>query len=241
MKSENAAHILTRLATGFRMDSAILKDLERDWTATLQRARQFGVLHGTSGDWVDGWHRQWDAMEAILSRIDVLVDEMDRCVEDGVPSSLSTALEAWERIQTEDAKLEQTLAVLRHQASGMSEAVQADWNVLASTIDDQLEAIQALAEALRIKLELLKQHSKAEVDTMIQNVLSKLPARTDADDLDPAAYEREYHEATIALGKERHEFLGFMDIVKGLFMWAETPDERVRSLRKKLAVSSDRA
>ena len=86
MTTENTTHILTRLAVGFRTDSAKLKELEAGWTSTLHRARSFGAQHGSSVDWIADWHRQWDTIEAILRRIDVLLNEMDRCVEVGGPA-----------------------------------------------------------------------------------------------------------------------------------------------------------
>jgi hypothetical protein len=36
----------------------------------------------------------------------------------------------------------------------------------------------------------------------------------------------EYCRAGQELGKERNQFLGFMDLVKGLSLWVETTEER---------------
>lgn len=45
---------------------------------------------------------------------------------------------------------------------------------------------------------------------------------------DPENYVHEFRMAAIELEREHHRFLGFMDVVKGLLMWIETTDERVR-------------
>jgi hypothetical protein len=39
--------------------------------------------------------------------------------------------------------------------------------------------------------------------------------------------EEEYRKAAIELEQERHKFLGFVDVLKGLLMWIETTEERV--------------
>ena len=49
--------------------------------------------------------------------------------------------------------------------------------------------------------------------------------------LDAERDRRDFHEAALEIEKEQHEFLGFMDVVKGLFMWIETPEERVTKNR----------
>lgn len=54
------------------------------------------------------------------------------------------------------------------------------------------------------------------------------PRRSHADGVDSQTYEREYHQAEIALEAEQHEFLGVLDFVKSLCMWFESPEERVR-------------
>jgi hypothetical protein len=41
-------------------------------------------------------------------------------------------------------------------------------------------------------------------------------------------YEQEFRNAAIELEREHHRFLGLMDVIKGLLMWIETTDERVR-------------
>lgn len=45
--------------------------------------------------------------------------------------------------------------------------------------------------------------------------------------LDAQTYQREYRNAVIALEAEQHEFLGILDFVKSLFLWFETPEQRM--------------
>jgi hypothetical protein len=227
MTNDRTTAILARLEIGFRTDSAHLKELETDMTVALQHARHFGKKHGSPDDWNTNWHQQWDNVEGILRRIRVLVNEMDGSIESSDSDRLKKALKAWESIQSEDAKLVKALSAIRAQAIGLNAAVRKDWNLLARTFESHLETIHACAQALRIKLELLKEHSKEEVDDLVKNFLSKLPNRPHADGMDAEIYEQEIRKAAVELEREQHEYLGFMDVVKGLLIWVETTEERV--------------
>jgi hypothetical protein len=238
MKNDRTTHILARLEIGFRTNSAHLKELETDLAETLQSARHFGQQHGSPDDWNTNWRQQWDNVEGNLRRIKVLVNEMDGSIESNDSVRLKKALEAWETIQSEDAKLVKALSALQTQANELNAAAQEDWNLLARTLESHLETIQACAQALRIKLELLKKHSKEEVDNLVQDILSKLPNRAHAEGMDAGNYEQEYRKAAIELENEHHKFLGFVDVVKGLLMWVETTEERAD---KNLLVGADQA
>ena len=231
MTSNKPIHILARLEIGFRTDSARLQESEKDLAAALDCARHFGTKHGSPDEWNTHWHKQWDNVEDILRRIRVLVNEMAGFIAKGDRDRIKKTLKAWETFLSEDAKLVEGLIAIRAQASGLSAVVRKDWNILACTLDSHLETLNACAQALRIKLELLKQHSQEDVDQLIQTILSRLPNRAYADALDAESYEQEYRKAVVELDQERHKFLGFMDVVKALLMWIETPEERVRKIR----------
>ena len=181
MTNDKTAPVLARLEIGFRTDSAQLKELEKDLTVTLQSVRHFGRKHGSPDDWNKNWHQQWDNVEEILRRIRALVHEMDQSIENCDCDRLKKALEAWDAFQSEDAKLLDALTAIRAQASGLDAMVRKDWNILARTLDAHLETIHARAQALRIKLELLKKHSKEEVDHLVQEILAQLPNRAQTD------------------------------------------------------------
>jgi hypothetical protein len=231
MTNDKTHLILARLELGFRTDAAHLNKLEKDLTVTLQSARHFGKQHGAPDDWNTRWHQQWECVEGILRRIRVLVIEMSSSIASNDSARCKTALEAWETIQVEDAKLAEALSALRAQALGLNAAVRREWNLLAGTLESHFETIHSCAEALRIKLELLTRHSREEVDKLVQEILAKLPNRPFADGMETGAYEPEYRKAAIELEQERHKFMGFMDVVRGLIMRVETTEARVRSNR----------
>jgi hypothetical protein len=231
MPNDRTPHQLARLETGFRTDSVRLKELEKDLVVTLESARHFGRKHASPEDWDTNWQQQWDNIEGILSRIRVRVYEMDGSIESNDSHRLKKALAGWETIQSEDARLLEALTTLRAHAGGLTATVRKDWNVLARTLEAHLETIHACAQALRIKLELLKKHSRDEVNRAVQDFLVTLPNRAHAEGLDSENYDREYRKAAAELEEEHHKFFGLMDIVKGLLMWIETTDERVRKNR----------
>lgn len=226
---DRAGELLARLEIGFRTDSARLKELETTLAETLQNARQFGQRHGPPDDWNTHWQQQWDTVEAILGRIRERVLEMERSMEGSDAGDLQRALSAWELIQAEDAKLVRALTEMRAHAIGLDAAVRKDWNLLAQTLESHWETIHACAQALRIKLELLQRHSRQDVDQLVRDILAKLPGRTTGNEATP---ERQtYRDAAAELETEHHQFLGFVDVVKSLFMWVESPEERARKNR----------
>lgn len=234
MIDHQISHILARLEVGLRTDSARLKALEADLAINLQRMRSFGTEQDSPHTWTESWSQQWDNAEGILSRISAGVNEMDDSIASGASERINKALIVWEVIEAEDTRLVTVLGSIRAQASGMSVASHEDWNLLAQSLESHIETIHSCAEAIRVKLELLRGRSPEEVDVLLQTVLARLPHRTGGDDLAAEKYQIELDEAALELEKEQHSPLGFIDVVKALFLWSEAPEERViknRSLR----------
>lgn len=227
MTDETTPHILARPDVGFRTDSAHLQDLHKDLSATLQRVRDFGKKHGTP-EWNAAWLRQWAAVDGVLGRIRELMQEMQSAIESNNRSRLDKGLTSWLAIQSEDVKLAEALRGLRGQAAELPAAVGSDWNSLTLKLDDNLDAIHAAVRAMRIKLELLKEHSREEVEHLVQYILATLPGRKHSDGMDAENYEQEFRKAAHQLEREHHKLLGFMDVIKGMFMYVETTEERGR-------------
>ena len=53
--------------------------------------------------------------------------------------------------------------------------------------------------------------------------LSRTPEPRKGSSID---YEEEYQHAAVELQQEKNKFMGFMDVVKGIFTWVESPQER---------------
>lgn len=187
--NNNTTRTLAGLALGLRTDATHMKELEQELARDLQGARLFWAKSGTPDISSTNWQHQWDNVEARLIRVRLLVNEMHDCIECQDTTRLKQALEAWEMIQAEDAKLVSALGTIRSQAGSLDALARKDWNLLALKLEPPLEAIHACTQVLRIKLELLKKHSKAEVDALVQDVLSK---RVCEGELNAGRYQQEF-------------------------------------------------
>jgi hypothetical protein len=227
MTTNNNARLLARLETGFRTDVAQLTALEEQLAVTLQNAHHFGKKHGSPEDWNTRWYEQWDHVERSLARIRSRVREMDGSIESNDRERLKRALSYWEDIQSEDVQLGRLSDTVRSQAIALDGTAREEWNQLALPLESHREALAACTQALRVKLELLTNHSKEETDRLVQRVLDRLPNRAPLTGREVATHEQDYHEAALELEREQHEFRGFMDVVKALLMWDETTEERM--------------
>lgn len=205
----------TELEVGSRDDAAQFRELETELATTLKAVRFFGTEEDTLAARNADRHGQWDEIARILLRIETGVGTMTAFVEGNETGSETHALEAWDMIQAEDARLVQALKTVRTQVGQLSLPLRKEWNVLARALGLQLEAIHDCAQALRLKLESLKERSQGA------------PAEGE-----PAfPHDHDYRRAALQLEREQHEFSGLKDVVNGLWMWSATPDERMRENR----------
>jgi hypothetical protein len=222
---------LAQALTGIHTDAGHLKEVDASLAVALQKAVGLAGTPGFPSDQSASWHQQCKEIEGILRQIRGHLTEMDGLVERGDRNGLQRAKEAWKAIQSDDSKLSVALDAIRSCASGLSDHAREEWNSVDTAIARHLESIHACALALRVKLELMKDYSKAEVSHMLEGMLAKLPSRSQADTKEAEAFVREYRQTERELSQERHEFGGFMDFVKGLAMWVETPEERMNKKR----------
>jgi hypothetical protein len=191
-----------------------------EFEQTLRSARELGIAQNFDTGWNTSWNQQWVIIELLLSRIKSLVYEMEKVIESNDTSKLKEALAAWESIQSEDVHLVESMNAIRQQANALNPIARVEWNLLASNFDSNLETIHASSQALRLKLELLTKHTKAEMDVLLQDVL---------DASDTNAQHWRVNLVELELEKEQHQAGGFLDAVKALFLWVETPEERMRN------------
>lgn len=224
--THSKTHILARLELGLRTDAARLTKLEQELILVLQRGRGLGAEYGSPGDWNNAWGHHWDLVETILRRIHTLVAEVLDDIDSHETDRHTKALQTWTTLQIEDTRLEQTLEGLHGQAVGLNATAQAEWDVIAGKLTSHLNLIHNCADSLRIKLELLKNHSSAEVNEQVQKLLNRLARSPQPNRGSSTDSEEAYQHAAVELQQENNKFLGFMDVVKGLFLWVESPQER---------------
>ena len=226
MIQDTKARILDRLELGLRTDVKLLNKVERELSILLKSALEFGQHQDLGEAWQARWQTQWDSVDGILCRSRMLRMAMEDSLKSSGSERFVNAHQAWENLQSEDYKLLEALSATRTHATGLPPGVLRDWNELASQIESHLETLRGCGQALRVKLELSKQHSSEESERLIDRILVKLPDRSLAELMDAEEYGREYCRAAATLEHERHKYMGFVDVVKGLLMWVEQPGER---------------
>jgi hypothetical protein len=223
----NPTHRLNRLELGFRTDSARLLELEQTLNLTIHSARLFGNRQGTPNEQERLWHRQWDDVTGILGQIRRLVVQIESALAGTAPDRRETALRLWQEAQVQDGELLAALSKIRTRAGTLDQATRKDWNRLAHRLEDQLESIHACAQALRVKIELRSTFPEPAADALFRSLLPAWPAGPG----DEPAFDRDYRQAANELDREHHAFAGLWDVIKGLSLWVESPDERMRRNR----------
>jgi hypothetical protein len=233
MTTHPTAHILTRLEFGLRTDSTRLIEIEQEMLAILAKARGLGTEYGSPPDWSNAWSHHWDLIEIILLRIHALITEMHEEIQGTGERRLELALKAWDTLKLEESRLAQTIAALHGQSHGLNPTARDQWQTIELEFDDHLDIVQTCAEALHVKLLLLNQHSTEEVEIQVQKILARLARHPNTQDSNVPDYDAIYQQAAAALKQESNRCLGFMDIVKGMFMWVETTEERADTMLSK--------
>lgn len=226
MMTHSKTHILARLEIGLRTDAKRLTKLEDELMHVLQRGRGLGTEYGSPGDWSTAWGHHWDLVERILCRIHDLVSEVQEGIQSHDSHRHEKALQTWTKLQIEITRLEQNLHALQGQAVGLNAAAQSDWAAIARSLETHLNVVHNCADAMRIKLELLKSNSSAEVDEQVQKLLLRLPGSPQFQSGGSTDSNEEYQHAAVELQQEKNKFMGFVDIVKCMFLWTDTPQER---------------
>jgi hypothetical protein len=175
MLNDRTTHILARLELGFRTETARLKELEEELMTAVRTGRCRVDVPGSPSRRPPGWDRSWDTVEGILRRLRQLVDSLDADIAHLNGERLRNALRSWETIQAEDRRLVEALRGIRSQIEILDPEARAEWGALTRKLERHLEILCACIQALRVKLELLKDHSPQEVEQLIQRVLKVVP------------------------------------------------------------------
>ena len=213
---------LARPSTDMHGDLFQLQEMERHLTDTLHRARNFGTEYGSPADWTTTWHRQWCHVEDALARIRGLLNQVHHHLASHTPDHWALALNEWDHLQPENTRLIDALMTLRGQAQMVNETISDDWRQFSLTLESQISTISTAALAFRQRLDLLAHpapHTATEAPA---------PPPTDA--------ERKQHDldqAAIEIQEEQHQNLGLKDVVKAMFLWVESPEDRVRKNKLK--------
>jgi len=233
---ERTVHILRLLEKGFFTDSTRYLLQEQELKSAVQQAQSLGADTGSPNEWNELWHQRWDDVNRLLGSISDLNRQMNDHLSSSDSSEVETARRSWQSILSHDEQLATAMGHLRTQASNLEPEAQKNWNILARNLEKQIETLQSCSHALALRLELMQRHTKTEVDQMLKALVAQLPKNTATEQATRAAidYAEEYDDTVAELKREQHQPLGMFDVVKNMFMWTESPHERLnqkKSLR----------
>jgi hypothetical protein len=148
-------------------------------------------------------------------------------MEGSDPDRLDAAAEAWDSIQTQDARLLTALGLIRDEVVQLDSEIRRDWNDLARTLESHLEDIHTCAQAMRLKLQLLRRHTPEQATQFVDTVFSRMAPLARRFPPVPELFDKDYRQAEIELQREQHEFGGILDTLRSLVMWVESPEDRM--------------
>lgn len=218
--------VVSDLEAGLRADCTRLITFETELIRVLEESHELANVSGSPGDWNTGCQHHWDHVTAVLRRIHRILVQMQEAVGAGQPQG---AWEAWQELQHQEARLAIALGGLRDQAAHLNEAAAAEWSRLVLTIESHRKAVQAGIQGLHLRLEAWAAHRPryTVTDTMAIAGLEAAAAPA-VEDTEGPQHLRELDQAALEIDAEQHQQLGILDGLKALFMWVETPAERVR-------------
>lgn len=219
--------VVSSLEAGLRADCVRLIEFEAELTRVLEESHELANVNGSPADWSTGCQHHWDHVTTVLRRIHRILAEMHDAVGNSHPQ---TAWKWWEELQHEEARLAIALSGLRDQATHLNEAAADDWRRLVFTIESHRKGVQAGIQSLHSRLQAWASHTlpEPEMETIPATLPEAEAERPGAHGMDTATYTSEFDQAAIEIEAEQHQEMGILDGLKALFMWVETPGERVR-------------
>ncbi len=210
MTNNKSARLWARLEMGFHADSIHLQNLARDLAIPPRLVLNSDEASDPASDWPERWCRHWDGAGEALRQIREQVQELDTCMTGGRGDRSLLALEAWKIILIEDARLMGTLDAIQAQADGLYKEVPKDWSRLTGLLELHLEMIRACFQSMRIKLELLKEHSPEDTEQLVREILARAAqAEPEATEPEPA-----HRQTTAEMKVERYHLFDFLDVAK---------------------------
>ena len=203
--------------------------MEREQILTKEGARRIGGLLQASEDWKTAWTRDWEKLEHVVKDISRRLLMVENHLDKDDKGGLLNTLKTWSGLESEDTSLEQALDGLRARAASLPPECHGDWEAHDLLIRSQMALLNNAIDALRVKLQLLMRHPREEVERIVAAVLARKPGEETGISEE---YLEQLRQATIDIEREQHEAGSFKDDLKALFLWVDTPEERLQDKSK---------
>lgn len=221
-----ALPVISSLEISLRNEYASLIELEVNLIQMLEESHEQENVQGSPSDWNTGCQHHWDHVNAVLRRIHRLEAKLGDAMSRSQPKSVRIT---WEELLRQEARLAFALSGLHSQTLHLNEAAAKEWSALVIMVASHRKIVQAHFQRMHLHL-----HTWATQGRL--TVLTTSSARVEPkarwmhvidDDLSPCPNDWEFDQAAIEIEAEQHQDLGIVDVVKSLFMWVESPEERV--------------
>lgn len=226
--NDRTAILLQRLEQGYRNDSEWLKKLGQDFQFTLESARRVGEVPAVDDAWKQTLQRHWGELDTLLQRMNIQLQEIQTCLEKDDKARLASALNAWHALLPTEGALEEALVQVRAHMGEQDPAVRRDWNTHERLIKNHLQTFQATVQAIRTKLRLLTEYSSEALDPSVRQILADLPPDLPPGPTATEEYLKQYRQAALDIQHEQHQEGGLTDTLKAMFLWVDSPEERLR-------------
>lgn len=216
-----------------RTDYDRLIAFEVELVETLEESYEEEQIQGSPNDWNIGCHHHWAHVKAVLRRIHRLEATLGDAVSRSQPQC---AWITWEELLRQEARLAFALSGLHSQTLHLNESAAKEWNALFIMVASHRKIVQADFKRMHPHLQSWTTRGRL---TVITTYFAKAESKalwmhaTD-DDVSASPNDWEFDQAAIEIEEEQHQDMGLLELVKSLFMWVESPQERV--LKKHEAV-----
>lgn len=218
--------ISSSLEISLRGDCNRLIEFEAELIRAIEESNELANVQGSPSDWNIGCQHHWDHVQAILRRIHRLEAKISNSVDNGHSQG---AWKMWEELLRQEARLAFALSGLHSQALQLNETAAREWNTIVLMVESHRKIVQTDIQRLHFRLKSWTAQgvlfdvaeSRAEAEP------EQSKTRPGGEGMDPDTYDWEFDQAAIEIEAEQHEKMGVADVVKSLFMWVESPEERV--------------
>jgi hypothetical protein len=231
---ERAQFILGQLNTGLRTEWSQIEGLEASLEKLLHEAKARADAHIAAAS-RPAWEAAWTAVHSKLSAIQKSAAEARQRLD----AASAGSLDPWMNLMTHDRELDHLLDTLRIMGREALPGQELEpwydgWKGLWVSVEENLSTLRAHIVATRFRLEMREQFGAEKADDVTRQILANLPADATLEEAERYAseYRVAHHEVV-----EHSEHPTLRDIIRGLLLLPdETPEERLREMRRKQAV-----
>ena len=216
-KEDRAAYFLVHLNTALRGEMVELERLERTLSQVLADVRALGDLHIPEAKRAE-WNNGWTALQATLDSGRSATTERRRIIEAKSPH-------AGDLVSFSDAAFAKLFSPVREiGAAALPSEEHGHWSDMWKLTQSYLDSLRS--HAITIDLQMALRDKYAMHNTRLaQDIVSRIPGNGSMADVEN--FGEEFRRATKEFQEEKEHSGGFQQVLNAMFMYQETPEEKV--------------